>query len=66
MNFRLMIFSGIMMALIGAMLGLAVNTISQRPERRQIAVIGGASLGFVIGAFYEAVRQNKAENDDLS
>ena len=60
MNFRTVIFSGIMTALIGAMLGLAVNHISERPSRRPIALIVGSSLGFVIGAAYQAVEENKS------
>jgi hypothetical protein len=66
MNVKLIIFSGIMTALIGAMLGLAINYIGQRPERRKIALIGGSSLGFVIGAGYEAVRQNKDKDEDFA
>ncbi|MDJ0577615.1 MAG: hypothetical protein QNJ65_20955 [Xenococcaceae cyanobacterium MO_234.B1] len=60
MNFRTVIFSGIMTALIGAMLGLAVNHISERPSRRPMSLIVGASLGFVIGAAYQAVEQGKS------
>lgn len=62
MNIRMIIFSGIMTALIGAMLGLAVNYISQRTARRPVAVIGGAALGFVIGCAYQAIQQN--QNDE--
>ena len=65
MNIRTIIFSGIMTALIGAMLGLAVNHISQRTHRRQKAVIGGAVLGFVIGSAYEAIQQNKPDEEEL-
>ncbi|MDJ0533605.1 MAG: hypothetical protein QNJ70_14150 [Xenococcaceae cyanobacterium MO_207.B15] len=65
MNLRTIIFSGIMSALIGAMLGLAVNYISQRTSRRPVAVIGGAVLGFVIGSAYQAVEQNKHNEEEL-
>ena len=54
-----------MSALIGAMLGLAVNYISQRTSRRPVAVIGGAVLGFVIGSAYQAVEQNKHNEEEL-
>jgi hypothetical protein len=64
MNLRLIIFSGIMAALIGAMMGLAVSRIAQRIERRQIFLITGASLGFAIGTFQECVRQQRNERDE--
>ncbi len=59
MNVRVIIFSGIMTALIGAMLGLAVAKIGQRELRTKGIVIGGAILGFAVGAMHESVRQNK-------
>ena len=65
MNIRTIIFSGIMTALIGAMLGLAVNHISQRTSRKPASVIGGAVLGFVIGSGYEAIQQNKHDEEEL-
>ncbi|MGB5632317.1 MAG: hypothetical protein WBM44_11650 [Waterburya sp.] len=64
MNIRMIIFSGIMTALIGSMLGLAVNTISQRTSRRPVAVIGGAVLGFVIGSAFQAIQENKDEQEE--
>ncbi len=63
MNVRTIIFSGIMTALIGAMLGLAINYISQRSARRPMTIIGGAVLGFVIGSGYEAIHQNKPDEE---
>jgi len=63
MNIRTIIFSGIMTALVGAMLGLAINHISQRDARRPMSVIGGAVLGFVIGSGYEAIHQNKPDEE---
>ena len=65
MNIRMIIFSGIMSALIGAMLGLAVNHISQRASRKPTTVIGGAVLGFVIGSAFQAVQQNKHDEEEL-
>ena len=50
-----------MTALIGAMLGLAINHISERPSRRPIALIVGSGLGFVIGAAYQAIEQEKTK-----
>ncbi|NJL83302.1 MAG: hypothetical protein HC890_10745 [Chloroflexaceae bacterium] len=63
MNLKLVIFSGLMTALIGAMIGLGVAKISQRELRTKIIVITGASLGFAIGAAYESVRSQPREND---
>ncbi|MGK7950358.1 MAG: hypothetical protein AB4368_16640 [Xenococcaceae cyanobacterium] len=54
-----------MTALIGSMLGLAVNYISQRTSRRPVAVVGGAVLGFVIGSAYQAIQQNKHDEEEL-
>ncbi len=54
-----------MTAIIGAMLGLAVNHISQRTSRRPVAVIGGAVLGFVLGSAYDAVQQNKPNEEEV-
>ena len=65
MNFKSIILAGIMSALIGAMLGLAINHISQRESRRKIAVIAGASLGFVLGAGSTAIRQNANTSEDF-
>ncbi len=65
MNIKTIISSGIMTALIGAMLGLAINHISQRESRKPVAVIGGAVLGFVIGSGYVAIQQNKPDEEEL-
>jgi presenilin-like A22 family membrane protease len=64
MNFRVVIFSGVMAALIGAMFGLAVTTISQREQRKPILVVGGATIGFVIGAFQASIREQKRLRSD--
>lgn len=64
MNFRVIIFSGIMTALIGAMMGLAVAKIAQREERKPILIIGGATLGFVIGAFQSSILQRQKLRDE--
>ena len=65
MNAKSIILAGIMSALIGAMLGLAINHISQRESRRKLAVIAGASLGFILGAGSTAIRQNANESGDF-
>lgn len=63
MNPRTIIFSGIMTALIGAMIGLAVSYISQREARKPIIVISGAVVGFTLGAVMESIRQEKRQRD---
>ncbi|MBL1209189.1 hypothetical protein [Geminocystis sp. GBBB08] len=63
MNFKSMLFSGIINAMIVAMIALAVNHISGREHRRKIVVTGGAILGFVIGCGFQCVAQQK--NDDF-
>jgi uncharacterized membrane protein YebE (DUF533 family) len=63
MNIRMIIFSGIMTAIVGAMIGLAVAKISQRELRTKAIIIGGAALGFSVGAVYESIRQNKLQED---
>ncbi len=64
MNIRKIVFAGIITALIGAMFGLAVTRIAQRPQRRKIMLVTGATLGFAIGAFQESVQQQKKIRDD--
>lgn len=59
MNLKMMFFSGIMTALIGLMLGLAVSEISQREHRRNIVIVGGGILGFVLGFTYQGIKQEK-------
>lgn len=61
MNFRSVIYSGIMTALIGAMIGVALVNISKRELRAQGFIIGGAVVGFALGAAFDAVRQQKDE-----
>ena len=64
MNMRIVIFAGIMNALIFAMLGLGVNHISQRHARKSVAVVGGAILGFVVGSGYQIVLQCKHDEEE--
>jgi presenilin-like A22 family membrane protease len=63
MNIRTIIFSGIIAALIGAMIGLAVARISQREGRAKAIIIGGAGLGFIVGVVQESIRQQKDQID---
>ena len=70
MNYRMIIYSGVMTALIGAMLGLVVSRMTDHAivvrrelSGRRFAVVG-TSLAFVLGAGYEAVRQEKARRED--
>lgn len=64
MNLKMMFFSGIMTALIGLMLGLAVSEISQRQQRRNIVIVGGGVLGFVLGFTYQGIKQEKDERQE--
>ena len=59
MNIRMLIFSGIMTTLAGALLGLIVAHIAERESRRPVAIVVGASMGFAIGVGYEAMQQNR-------
>ena len=67
MNLRIVIASGIVTALVGAMLGLVASAmvehsrVSQRTPNRKRNAIAGASVGFVVGAGYAALKQ---EGDD--
>lgn len=61
MNIRMVIFSGIMTALIGAMIGLAVSNIAQKETREKIVVVTGATLGFFLGSGFQAVKQQETE-----
>ena len=62
MNVKTIIYTGIMTAIFGAMLGLAVNYISQRTLRRSDDVIVGAVLGLVCGSAYSCVVQSVEKN----
>jgi hypothetical protein len=59
MNLKTMLFSGVINAMIVAMIALAVNYISGREHRRTIVVTGGAILGFVTGCAFQCIKQQK-------
>jgi uncharacterized membrane protein AbrB (regulator of aidB expression) len=61
MNLKSILLSGVITALIGAMVGVALAHISQRELRKQSILIGGATLGFVLGATTSAIMQQKQE-----
>ncbi|ARV61516.1 hypothetical protein BZZ01_25365 [Nostocales cyanobacterium HT-58-2] len=76
MNIRLIIFSGIITAFIGAVIGLAAAQIGQRSFdqlkyespyykdlHKKYSLIG-ASLGFIIGVGQECVREMKAQREE--
>ena len=64
MNVRMLVFSGIMTALVGALLGLVVAHIAERESRQKAAVVVGSTLGFAIGIGYEAMQQNRERETD--
>ena len=63
MNIRLILFTGIMTALAGMMIGWAVAHISQRELRTKAIIVTGGVLGFTIGSFQEAIREQKSARD---
>ena len=60
----MLIFSGIITALAGALIGLVVAHIAEKESREKAAVIVGSSLGFAIGVGYEAMQQNRERETD--
>ena len=63
MNIRMLIFSGVMTAFAGAMLGLVIAHIAERESRRPTAIVVGSTLGFAIGVGYEAMQQSREGAD---
>ena len=63
-NFRMLIFSGIMTAIVGALLGLVVAHIAERESRQKAAIVVGSTLGFAIGVGYEAMQQCREREVD--
>ena len=63
MNIRMLVFSGIITALVGALLGLVIAHIAERESRQKAAVVVGSTLGFAIGVGYEAMQQNRERTD---
>lgn len=71
MNFRLIFFSSLVTALIGATIGLAVGELSShkfssqiyRNIHRNYALVGGLG-GLVIGGCQEVIRQMKKQRDE--
>lgn len=59
MNLRMLIFTGIMTALSGALLGVVVVHLAERESRQRVAIVVGSTVGFAIGVGYEAMQQNR-------
>ncbi|VEP15673.1 conserved hypothetical protein [Hyella patelloides LEGE 07179] len=62
-NFRMLFFSGIMTALAGALLGVIIAHIAERESRRPVAIVVGSGVGFAIGVGYEAMQQNREQEE---
>ena len=81
MNMRIIIFSGIMTALLGGMFGIAIAEITKqpyqccptgkmdlgfsRPRRSRIYGIAGAIAGFTVGVVQASLRQTIEENENI-
>lgn len=76
MNIRLIIFSGVITALLGSVLGLAMAKVGQKDFNQlryqsqvyqdlynEYYIFIGAGLGFTIGAGQECVRELKNKQD---
>ncbi|MBR8839942.1 MAG: hypothetical protein DSM106950_39585 [Stigonema ocellatum SAG 48.90 = DSM 106950] len=75
MNIRLIIFSGIMTAFVGAVIGLAATKIGQRnfdqlvfegeyyQDLQQKYALIGAGIGFTVGVGQECVRELMVERN---
>lgn len=75
MKIRLILFSGIMTAIVGAVIGLAATKIGQHnfnqlkyegqyyQDLQKKYVLIGASLGFALGVGQECIRELKTERD---
>lgn len=53
-----------MTALVGLMLGIALTEIAQKEHRKNIYMVGGSTLGFVLGFAFQGVKQQKDEQPD--
>ncbi|MFB2837696.1 hypothetical protein [Floridanema evergladense] len=71
MNFKLIVFSSLITALIGATIGFAIGGLSRprfnsqiyRDIHRNYAVVGGVT-GLIIGSCQESIRQMKKQRDE--
>jgi hypothetical protein len=76
MNIRSLVFSGVITACIGAIIGLAASHIGQRnfnqlkfegqyyQDLNNRYVLIGASVGLVVGVAQECVRELKSQRED--
>ncbi|MFP4007477.1 MAG: hypothetical protein ACLFV6_05630 [Spirulinaceae cyanobacterium] len=63
MNFRLIVFSGVVTAIVGLVMGVAIAQMTHRsynPKSPARYAVLGSSMGLGIGAAQEALRQLKA------
>jgi hypothetical protein len=64
MNRRVVLSSGIMTALVGIVMSIALVHIAGRELRKPLVVGGGAALGFVLGSSFSMIMQQKQERSD--
>ncbi|MDY7050655.1 MAG: hypothetical protein RPG89_19110 [Microcystis panniformis WG22] len=76
MNFRLVLFSGLVTALVGAGIGYGISRIERNPSQvnyrnphhyqiiyRRYLTGAGAAMGFCVGAGLQMVKELKEERD---
>ena len=61
MNRRVILSSGIMTALVGLVVSIALVHIAGKEMRKPLVMGGGAVLGFVLGSSFSMIMQQKQE-----
>ncbi|WP_253274178.1 hypothetical protein [Myxosarcina sp. GI1] len=60
----MLVFTGILTAFAGGLLGLVIAHIAEKESRQTIAIVVGSSLGLAIGVGYESMQQNRERETD--
>lgn len=61
MNRRVILCSGIMTALVGIVVSIALVHIAGKELRKPLVIGGGAALGFIVGSSFSMIMQQKEE-----